>query len=326
MRLRHSNASPIAKTAVVLAVLVSVIGIAVGVATQTGGAVTKSRLPETAVAVAPTTPGAAVDGAATSSAGTTSTTGKAIVAAAAKELGKPYCYGGGGINGPGRETNISSEPGCAPPKVGFDCMSLAQYAVYQGTGHTVVLPNNGARPTVGTFIKPHATEASDLTSLLPGDVVFFGGTIGNYHHSGIYAGSGKVWDALDNNIPVQEHPFSKVYSDYGNVFDGAYRYTTQTAAPLSITTKSLPGGTVYAASHRSYSATLHAAGGHPPYMWSLAAGSKPLPPGLELHSNGVISGKATKAGDFAFRVEVVDTKTTGSPKETAARSLGIRIS
>ena len=133
--------------------LVSVIGIAVGVATQTGGAVTKSRLPETAPAVTSTAPGAG-GGAATAAAGTASATGKAIVAAAAKELGKPYCYGGGGINGPSRETNISSEPGCAPPKVGFDCMSLAQYAVYQGTGHKVVLPNNGARPTVGTFIKP----------------------------------------------------------------------------------------------------------------------------------------------------------------------------
>ena len=111
-----------------------------------------------------------------------------------------------------------------------------------------------------------------MTSLLPGDVVLFGGTIGNYHHSGIYAGSGKVWDALDNNIPVQEHPFSKVYSDYGNVFDGAYRYTAQSATPLSMTTTSLPGGTVYSTSHRSYSATLHATGGHPPYVWSLAAG------------------------------------------------------
>jgi cell wall-associated NlpC family hydrolase len=334
MRLRLSNASPIAKTTLALVIVASLSGIAVGVATQTGGAATKAAAKQ-ADAKASSAPKSAAGHAATASATVTATpaataasaTGNAIVAAAASQSGMPYCYGGGGINGPSEETNNSSSPGCAPPLVGFDCMSLAQYAVYQGTGHQVVLPDNGGQPTSGTFIEPTGTEVSDVSSLLPGDAVFFGGTIGDYDHSGIYAGNGEVWDALDNGIPVQEHEFSAIYSDYGNVYDGAYRFTAAVTPPppppaLSITTASLHNGTIYKVTHKSYSATLHATAGTPPYAWSLAAGSKHLPTGLKLGANGVISGKATTKGTFSFTVRAADA---GSPKEAAKKVLSIKI-
>src|SRR5271165_4128598 len=47
----------------------------------------------------------------------------AILAAAASQAGTPYCGSGGGISGP------SKGGGCAAK--GFNCMSFAQYAVYQ---------------------------------------------------------------------------------------------------------------------------------------------------------------------------------------------------
>ena len=307
MGLKHSEAGMM-KTVVVLAIMASLAGIAVGVATQTGGAVAQARTATAAVSISSSTPKTTHPAAATAAG-----TGNAILSSAASQAGLPYCYGGGGIHGPGRETNISSEPGCAPPKVGYDCMSLAQYAVYQGTGQQVVLPDNGARPPAGTFLPPQGTEAGDQAGLLPGDVVFFGGTIHSYKHSGIYAGDGNVWDALDNNIPVREHMFAALYSDYGNVYDGAYRY-------FSIATTPLPVGTT----QKSYSATLHATGGPSPYTWS-PAGSKPLPPGLKLGTTGVISGKATRAGTFSFEVRAVDTRTATTPRQTAQRSLTIRI-
>ena len=179
MRLRHSNASPIAKTARRAGrCVVSVSASRSASPPRRGAPSPRPTAGAAGGASAPKSPPACGNGAApqrqlqhrtaqqqnsNSNAGrhTASATGNAIVAAAARELGKPYCYGGGGINGPGDETNISSEPGCAPPHVGFDCMSLAQYAVYQGTGHT----GGAARTTapgrrVGTFIKPQATEAS----------------------------------------------------------------------------------------------------------------------------------------------------------------------
>ena len=77
-----------------------------------------------------------------------------------------------------------------------------------------------------------------------------------------------------------------------------------------------------------YSATLKASGGNPPYTWSLATGSKPLPVGLKLSSAGVISGKPTKKGTYSFTVKVADTKTKTKPvtQHSATRILMIVIS
>lgn len=71
-------------------------------------------------------------------------------------------------------------------------------------------------------------------------------------------------------------------------------------AALSITTASLPGGTVGS----SYNAALAASGGTPPYSWSLASGG--LPPGLTLNTGGQISGTPSVAGTFGFTVRVQD--------------------
>jgi cell wall-associated NlpC family hydrolase len=96
------------------------------------------------------------------------TQGDAIVAAAASQAGVPYCDDGGGINGPSNGGVV--ETGCGAGVAGFDCMSLAQYAVYQVTG--IVLPSDGSQLSgVGTVIAP-----SDTADLLPGDVTYWGGS------------------------------------------------------------------------------------------------------------------------------------------------------
>jgi subtilisin family serine protease len=74
------------------------------------------------------------------------------------------------------------------------------------------------------------------------------------------------------------------------------------AAPLVITTTSLPGGT----QNTSYSATLAATGGTTPYAWSVTSGT--LPAGLSLvASTGVVSGTPTGTGTSNFTVRVTDT-------------------
>src|SRR5262249_61111424 len=71
------------------------------------------------------------------------------------------------------------------------------------------------------------------------------------------------------------------------------------AAPtLSITTASLPGGTVGTA----YSQTLAASGGAGGNQWSVSAGS--LPAGCSLSAAGVIAGTPTTAGTSRFTVQV----------------------
>ena len=75
-----------------------------------------------------------------------------------------------------------------------------------------------------------------------------------------------------------------------------------TASPTVASMQALPAGSVGA----SYSATLTAAGGTPPYTWSVSAGS--LPPGITLiGATGVISGTDISTnGIFDFSVGVLD--------------------
>jgi hypothetical protein len=69
---------------------------------------------------------------------------------------------------------------------------------------------------------------------------------------------------------------------------------------LSIHSSLLPTGVT----GRTYSTSLAAGGGNPPYTWSLASGA--LPPGLALNGNGTISGTPTTPGTFSFNAHVGD--------------------
>jgi subtilisin family serine protease len=90
---------------------------------------------------------------------------------------------------------------------------------------------------------------------------------------------------------------------------------TAVAPPLSVTTTSLPSGTVNAA----YSATLTATGGTTPYSWSITVGA--LPAGLTLASGtGVISGTPTGTGTSSFTVQVTDSNSS-----TATKALSITV-
>jgi hypothetical protein len=269
------------------------------------------------------------------SASASSSVGSQIVADAASQAGVPYCEGGGGVHGPSQPTN--GMPTCPAP--GYDCMSLAQYAVYQATGITVPFGPDISLPGQGTLIPPAGSDpTTDVSDLDPGDVVFFGGTsLDDYAHSGIYAGGGEVWDDLIPGTVVQEHTFGQLDNDYGQDYLGAVRYsggtpppptttttsTTSTTTPppppaFGITTTSLAKATVSSRRHPvAYSQTLAATGGTPPYVWSLASGS--LPTGLRLARSGTISGKAKAAGTFSFEVKVVDGKTKATAKARSNR-------
>jgi hypothetical protein len=82
---------------------------------------------------------------------------------------------------------------------------------------------------------------------------------------------------------------------------------------------------------QSYSDTLAAIGGNPPYRWSISSGK--LPKGLHLvKSTGVIKGTPAKrdSGNYAFSIKVVDTKikTKGHPatQNSATAELSITVS
>jgi large repetitive protein len=90
---------------------------------------------------------------------------------------------------------------------------------------------------------------------------------------------------------------------------------TTAAAPLSLTTSSLPNASIGI----SYSQTLQASGGGSPYTWSITEGS--LPGGFSLSARtGSISGMPMNPGTYNFKVQIVD-----SNGATASGSLSIII-
>ncbi|MGA9768516.1 MAG: putative Ig domain-containing protein [Blastocatellia bacterium] len=84
--------------------------------------------------------------------------------------------------------------------------------------------------------------------------------------------------------------------------------------PLVIQTIQLPE----TSAERSYSQTLQASGGVPPYTWTIASGS--LGQGLNLSADGVLSGTPALPGTSVFVVRVTD-----SAQQSVTRTLAILI-
>jgi hypothetical protein len=82
--------------------------------------------------------------------------------------------------------------------------------------------------------------------------------------------------------------------------------------PVTITTASLPGGTVGTA----YSQTLAASGGTPPYSWSAAG----LPSGLSLSAAGALTGMPQVSGSSSVSFTVTD-----SNQNSATSTLSLTI-
>ena len=97
---------------------------------------------------------------------------------------------------------------------------------------------------------------------------------------------------------------------------GAYeRASGVIVSPLQITTTAIPSG----ATGTPYTASLSAAGGVPPYLWSITSGR--LPAGLTLDGgSGGITGTPSEAGTFGLTLQAA-----GSDSNTASASLSLVI-
>lgn len=127
--------------------------------------------------------------------------GPRVVEAAQSQIGKPYVWGGGDVNG--------------PTGGGFDCSGLVQFAVFQGSGGQTALNQHLAdwqarqgQPVAG----PAPGSQINLGSLQPGDVIGFGEPgSARYHHIGIYVGGGQMVHAPDEGQPVKTADLTSAY-------------------------------------------------------------------------------------------------------------------
>lgn len=96
---------------------------------------------------------------------------------------------------------------------------------------------------------------------------------------------------------------------------------------LAITTTSLGSLEV----GKAYRLALTASGGVPPYTWTATDGGKPLPAGLSLSADGVLSGTPSTAGDYTSLVTVTDSSAapqvaTQRMGVTQAKAAGVTVS
>ncbi|MEO7993326.1 MAG: Ig domain-containing protein, partial [bacterium] len=95
---------------------------------------------------------------------------------------------------------------------------------------------------------------------------------------------------------------------------------TAACDPLSVTTTSLPNGS----NGTAYNSSVQAAGGFGSPSWSLTAASGPLPTGITLRANGLISGVPNTApGVYPIEVQATDQCPSGA--QTATKPLSITI-
>lgn len=88
--------------------------------------------------------------------------------------------------------------------------------------------------------------------------------------------------------------------------------------PPTIACDNPPQGTVFV----PYTHTFPAAGGVPPFVFSITAGA--LPPGLTLNpATGVVSGIPSEPGIFGFTISVVDANLNGSSVACSITILGV---
>jgi hypothetical protein len=254
-------------------------------------------------------------------------------------LGKTYSQSLAGTGGTGTYT-WSIDSGTLPP--GF---TLSPDGILSGTGTAVTSSTfkvqlvNGGPPyqsATKTFTLPIIDAPAVETSSLPGATI---ATLYNQTLTAVFGtapykwalvpGQGTLPDGMTLNQTtgvISGNPSTiGVFTFSVQVTDSAARPQSGTqqlsiavASPLAISTA--PALPQEAVKNQPFSLDLGATGGIQPYTWSLVSGGLPL--GLNLATNGTISGTPASTGKTTFTVQAVSA---GPPVQSVSKTLTLTV-
>jgi hypothetical protein len=192
-------------------------------------------------------------------------------------------------------SNNTAVPACggSTPVVTPPTISISSPASGASVSGTVTVTTTVSANTTSVQLKVDGNAVGAAVTSAPFSISLNTTTLSNGSH---------VLTAVASNTAGQTTTSSAVASTVNNLH-------------LAITTTSLSSGQIQV----SYSASVQATSGTPPYTWSVVTGQ--LPTGLTLSASaGTISGTPTVAGSFSFTVQAKD-----SAAATASAGFSINI-
>ncbi len=158
-------------------------------------------------------------------------------------LGTPYSWGGGHSATPGPTYGICDPSNGAPNDCnvdGLDCSGMVRYAYYLAVGADVI-PGTSAGQYQSSRAVARFSASQGTGPLLPGDLLFFGGSAATIHHVAIYMGQGEIVEAPYSGGHVQVASVSshsdyygaiRLYGSGGGTGGGQYWVDTFANAPV----------------------------------------------------------------------------------------------
>jgi hypothetical protein len=137
---------------------------------------------------------------------------KAVVKACGLR-GIDYSWGGGHASTPGPSLGTCEDGHSGCHTVGLDCSGMVRYAYYLATGTDVLGAGSTASEWANAAPVARFGASQGTSPLLPGDLMYFGGSASTIHHVAIYIGQGWIVEAPFTGAQVRMVAAS-IHTDY----------------------------------------------------------------------------------------------------------------
>ena len=211
-----------------------------------------------------------------------------------------------GLDNDGDNQYDTNDPDCTSVTAGPLTVSPAGGLTSSGTVGGPFSPSSQTYTLANTGTAPMNWTASKAQSWLTLSAA--GGTLA----AGATATVTASINSGANSLAAGSYSDNIIFTNTTNGTGDATRLvslTVNAAEAPTISTDSLPAGTVDTA----YNQTLAATGGTTPYSWSVSAGT--LPVGLSLSAMGILDGTPTAAGTSSLTIRVAGANGASSTKD-----------